>query len=127
MAIRDLEQLVEDVNEIPPFNIEGMRPGEKIGISTENSTYVLERREDGFYIHREFNDLDSEEKKEKLNFLETPQKIKSIGSTWGGSAIRYNSIGVGDENTDRYLEFTVEGSKEAIRTSAIQSIDFPEN
>ena len=90
--------------------LESIKIGEKFKITTQNTEYILEHREDGFYL--------SGSKK----YCPMPRKTQINGSTWGGSAIMSSFIGVG-----MHMEIgSIEGTDivgDAITTSVIKSIE----
>lgn len=57
--------------------------GEKFKITTQNSEYMLEHREDGFYLSG------------NKDYCPTPRKAQINGSTWGGHNIMAGFIGIG--------------------------------
>jgi hypothetical protein len=81
--------------------------GEVLHVRTKNTSYTIERREDGFYIsgHPKY----------------CPEPVLSYisGSTWGGSLLKAGFIGRG-----MHLEFRIPSyvGRGAIVTSAIQDI-----
>jgi len=85
--------------------LEDLAVGKTLEILTQSRTYVLEKREDGYYIsgHPEF--------------CPEPTKATIMGSTFGGSTIKAGYVGRGMR-----LEFRVEGSNLPITTSAIKDI-----
>lgn len=65
------------------FEIKSRPVGTMFAVKTKNRTYILEHREDGWYISGH------------PKYCPEPTKVESIGSTWGGSSIREDYIGLG--------------------------------
>lgn len=102
----DLGKNVEFAENTPGIKLDDIKTGEKFMISTQNTEYVLEKRDDGLY-------LSGNEK-----YCPTPRKVSITGSSWGGSAIKSRFIGEGMR-----MEFSViEGASDII-TSSIGSIE----
>lgn len=64
-------------------HLDKLEIGKKLKVSTQNTIYTIEHREDGYYISGH------------PKYCPEPTKLKSIGSTWGGSMIKQNYIGRG--------------------------------
>lgn len=79
--------------------------GSKIEFETENTLYLLEHREDGFYISG------------NQRFCPTATKCNIHGSTWGGSMLKMQFIGRGMN-----CEFTLDGSTRTLTTTRIAEI-----
>ena len=81
--------------------------GKKLKVSTENTIYTIEHREDGYYISG------------SQKYCPQPTKLKGIGSTWGGSMIKENYIGRGMR-----LEFQIPNHEGGpITTSLIKEVE----
>lgn len=88
--------------------LEKLRVGGKLEMITLNHTYIIERREDGFYISGH------------PKFCPEPTKAEIHGSTWGkSSSIKVKFVGRGMN-----LEFKLakQGPFEVIRTSPIKEV-----
>lgn len=88
--------------------------GEKFKITTQNTEYILEHREDGFYL--------SGNKK----YCPTPRKAQINGSTWGGRSLMTDFIGIGMQMEIGSLEGT-DIAGDVITTSIIKNIEKIEN
>lgn len=80
---KTLESEVESAEKAEGIRLDEIKIGEKYKITTQNTEYILEHREDGFYL--------SGDKKR----VPTPKKVQINGSTWGGSFIMPDFIGIG--------------------------------
>lgn len=107
---RTLDKEVESVEKTDGIKLADIQVGEKFKISTQNTDYILELREDGYYL--------SGDKK----LVPVPRKVQINGSTWGGNAIKSDFIGIG-----MHMEIgSIQGydmSSDRITTSAIKSIE----
>ncbi|MDP3696756.1 MAG: hypothetical protein Q8R55_01865 [Candidatus Taylorbacteria bacterium] len=89
--------------------------GQKLKITTQNTEYILEHREDGFYLSG------------NKDYCPTPRKTQINGSTWGGHAIMSGGfIGVGMQMEIGSIEGT-DIAGDVITTSIIKSIEKIEN
>lgn len=79
--------------------------GTVLHVRTKNTSYTIEKREDGFYISGHDK------------YCPTPKQVAISGSTWGGSMLKVGFVGRG-----MHLEFTCEGFHLPITTSEIQDI-----
>ncbi len=107
---RTLNKETEAAEKAEGIKLENIEIGEKLKITTQNTEYLLEHREDGFYL--------SGHKK----YCPTPRKAQINGSTWGGHAIMPGFIGVGMHMEIRSIE-GVDITGDAITTSIIKSIE----
>jgi hypothetical protein len=85
--------------------IEKIQVGKTLRIKTKKREYLLEHRDDGFYLsgHPEY--------------CPTPTHVKPHGSTWGGSAIKAGYIGRGMD-----FEYGIEGMG-TYKTSEIVDVE----
>lgn len=85
--------------------LEKILVGKVLRIKTQKREYLLEHREDGFYLsgHPEY--------------CPTPTLVKPHGSTWGGSAIKTGYIGRGMD-----FEYGIPG-KGMFKTSEIVDVE----
>ncbi len=90
--------------------LEDIKIGEKLKITTQNTEYILEHREDGFYLSG------------NKDYCPTPAKAQINGSTWGGHAIMSGFIGVGMQMEIGSIEGT-DIAGDVITTSIIKSIE----
>lgn len=82
-------------------------PGKNLIITTKNTTYLLEHREDdGWYLSG------------NARFCPSPKKASIHGSTWGSSMLKMKFIGVG-----MHLEFSLPDFAMPITTSTIEEIE----
>lgn len=100
---KDLEEVVRDFESAPQFRLEDLEVGKKLEVVTQNTNYIIERREDGFYI--------SGNKK----FCPKPTKAYINGSTMGGSSIKPGYV-----VEDGYLEYVLPDRGGPITTSRIE-------
>ena len=107
---RTLNRETEAAERIPGFFLKDILVGEKLRITTKNTEYILEHREDGFYMSG------------SPEWCPTQKKVMISGSTWGGSAIKVGFIGEG-----MFLEITsIQGADMAGNgktTSAIEKVE----
>jgi hypothetical protein len=104
---RSLEQAEKEMTEGIHFDLGSLDMGGKLEVETKNTTYLIEKHEDGLYISG------------NPKYCPKPTKIRGIGSTLGGSAIFNERILI-----DGYLEYSLEGRDKPVTTSQIQ--DFVE-
>ena len=114
----DLDDLPKDLgnfdNDIMEMNfqqsLEGgahldkLPEGKTLVVKTQNTTYRIEKRPDGYYISGH------------PKYCPTPIKINPPGSSFGSSSLKPGYIGRG-----MFMEFGEEGEKSKI-TSAIQDV-----
>lgn len=86
------------------FKLADLQIGRTLIIQTRNTSYMLDRHEDGLYIH-------GNEK-----YCPVVTKCNVHGSTWGGSMLKVGFVGIG-----MHLEFSTE-THPYITTSVIVSI-----
>lgn len=80
--------------------------GSKVQFQTENTMYLLEHREDGFYISG------------NQRFCPVPTRCHIHGSTWGGSMLKMKFIG-----RNMNCEFSLDGvSTPLLTTTRISEI-----
>ena len=84
--------------------IEMMEVGDRLEIKTVNTTYILEKRDDGFYL--------SGNKK----YCPEPTKVIINGSTFGGRLIKIGFIGL-----DMHMEYILSGK--VLTSSSVQEIN----
>ena len=81
--------------------------GYKLEIETQNNLYLLEKQDGNTFLVSGTNER-----------FPCPISVKVIGSTWGGSAIKLNTIGIG-----MHIEMThPDPSKHRFLTSEVQRI-----
>lgn len=98
-------EMVENVKGLP---VEDILVGQKVEIRTQNHTYLLERREDGFYISG------------NPEIFPEPTKVIIHGSTLGGANLWQGVIGKGMN-----LELLVPDrplNRRVVTTSSVQEI-----
>lgn len=105
----ELDKIVDEFENMPVYDLDGLEEGGKLEVSTKNTTYVIERREDGLYIsgHPEI--------------CPEPTRITNIGTklSQGATSININKIVEGG-----YMEFTIPGRiKPVITTSEIHLVE----
>lgn len=87
-------------------SLKSLEVGKTLMIQPKNTLYLIEKRgEDEFYISG------------NQRFCPEPTKASIHGSTWGGSMLKIEFVGIGMR-----LEFSVEGHR-AITTSVISSVE----
>jgi hypothetical protein len=107
---QDLERITEMAKMAEGINLDEIKVGESYKITTHNTEYLLERREDGFY-------LSGHEK-----FCPTPRKVIIGGSTMGGHAIISNAIKIGmGIEIDSITGYDMQGDR--IVTSKVDEIE----
>ena len=107
---KTLEKEAELAEQAKGVKLEDIAIGEKLKIVTKNTEYILEHREEGYYL--------SGHKK----YCPTPKKVIINGSTWGGSAIITGFLGIGMHMEINSIEGTdIAGN--AITTSEIENIE----
>ncbi len=112
---RDLSNIAKEAEKIPGFNLENLEVGKRLKIKTGNTKYTLERRKDGLYISGH------------LKYCPFPEKVRSIGTLFGDSAIKYDHI-IPNEQLEFVLEKMVAEAlannekPKRITTSPVQSI-----
>lgn len=79
--------------------------GKKLQVETRNTTYTIERREDGLYISG------------NAKYCPEPVKCSIPGSNFGGSMLKMNFVGRG-----MFLEFHTDAHPTVIVTSQIQEV-----
>jgi len=87
-------------------DLEKMEVGKTLIVTTENRTYIIEKREDGFYISGH------------PKYCPKPIKGEILGSNFGGSMMKTNFLGRG-----MYMEFNTVDHPSTITGSAIQEIE----
>lgn len=106
--------LSEEINaNIAQSEIEGgvfidkLPVGAVLHVRTQNTSYTVEKREDGMYISGH------------AKYCPEPMKTAIVGSTWGGSMLKAGFIGRG-----MHLEFTDPryGRRGTVTTSEIKEI-----
>lgn len=102
----DLNKFAEAVQGADSIKTEDIFVGEELEIVTQNSTYVLVRKEDGFYISG--------------GKYPSPLKVRIDGSSMGGAFLSLGSIVGGLRLEFTILDPAVE--KKKILTSAIRRI-----
>lgn len=106
----EFEKEVESAEKAEGIKLNDLHTGDKFKILTQNTEYILEKREDGLYL--------SGNKK----YFPTPKKVSITGSTWGGSAIIPGFIGEGMNMEIGSIEGT-DFAGESVTTSKIASIE----
>ena len=101
---------VESAEKAKGIRLAEIKIGEKYKITTQNTEYILEHREDGFYL--------SGDKKR----VPTPKKVQINGSTWGGRAIMPGFIGIGMSMEISSIQ-GYDMSGDTITTTTIKSIE----
>lgn len=103
---RTIEKVAEGAKNADGVSLEDIKVGQKLKIETAHTEYVLERREDGFY-------LSGNEK-----YCPTPRKVIISGSNFGGSSIMPGFLGIG-----MHMEFGIIEGHDKIVTSKIEDIE----
>ncbi len=85
--------------------IDKLAVGKKLQVQTRNTTYIIEKREDGLYISG------------NAKYCPEPVKCRIPGSNFGGSMLKMNFVGRG-----MFLEFIVDGTNKTIVTSEISEV-----
>jgi hypothetical protein len=86
-------------------SLDTLAVGKKLQVQTKNTTYIVERREDGLYISG------------NAKYCPEPTKCTIPGSNFGGSMLKMNFIGRG-----MYMEFHTDEHPRVIVTSQIQEV-----
>lgn len=87
------------------MKVENLPVGKTLEFRTENHTYTLEHRSDGYYLSGH------------PDICPEPMKVEIIGSNFGGSALKKEFIGRG-----LFLEFKFTESGEKFISSEIQDM-----
>jgi hypothetical protein len=107
---RTLDKETEFAKNAEGVRLDEIAVGEKFRISTKNTEYILEHREDGFYLSG------------NKNYCPTPRKVQIAGSTRRGSAIMLGFIGIGMILEISSVQgYDIQGDR--ILTSPIQNIE----
>ena len=97
-------------DKIMESNIEGgirldkLAVGEKLEVETQNTKYLIEKREDGFYMSG------------NPKYCPDPTKMLINGSTFGGNVIKQKFVGPG-----LYIEYVTPENK-VVTTSQIKNV-----
>jgi hypothetical protein len=79
--------------------------GKRLYVTTQSRVYTIEHREDGFYIWGH------------PKYCPEPILASIAGSTWGGSMLKMNFVGIG-----MHLEFRPSTSDSTVTTTEIQDV-----
>jgi len=100
----DVESIVNEYEKAESFKLDNLEVGKNLEVKTRHTTYLIEHREDGFYISG------------NLKYCPEPTKFYLNGSTFGGSLIKIGEIVVGGR-----MEFFLTDKASPIITSRILS------
>jgi len=79
-----VDEILKDLEGKEVFDLTTVMPGAVVEVQTRNSTYLLKRDEEGSWT------IEGNEK-----YCPTPTECAVNGSTWGGSCLLCDKLGVG--------------------------------
>ena len=100
----EINDAIEESETAGGAHLDKLKVGKKLLVQTKNTVYIIDKREDGFYISGH------------PRFCPEPTKCSIPGSTFGGSMIKVGFLGRG-----MYMEFWIEGLG-TMTTSQIQEV-----
>jgi hypothetical protein len=105
----EINNAIRDSEIAGGYYLDGLRIGKKLFVTTKHHVFTIARRHDGYLeIHGH------------PKYCPDPTKVKIPGSTFGGSMLKVNYVGIG-----MYMEFypeSYEGGKKCITTSEILDV-----
>ena len=87
----DVARKIHESEEDGGKAVDELKIGEKLIVKTMNRNYTIERFADGLYISGH------------PKYCPGPRRLEGVGSTWGGSVLKKNFIGLG-MSMEMYIE-----------------------